>query len=695
MPVRIQEIHVKSLGPIERFSMKLGIFNLIYGHNEKGKTYLVEFLIRSLFRNPGQWQLRSLKGIGKVCVEGLEEMQVDFSPSSSLKIEDFWEKTSIGLPPDFSKLLVVKAAEVELANVEGGVDKAIMKRYLSSQEILDAIENRISKTVQASKLENNIIIGPKRGEISSREEFEQRLRIINQLFEQIDKGYSGGKRKTLSDVKEKLEGQIDLLEKAKRYLAFQINQKIKLLEQEKSRIDENKLQEARENIRLYRSNVDNYKRKVEEQTAAEEKSRHYEWLKSARELYKNRLILLAKKPHPIFLILSLVMLVSAGVLAFLQITAGAIAALGAVLLFGFLYLRKIQSFAKQAIEDEELKKLASEFSSRFDIELTGLPLIEEQLNKIEEHYNNSRLLKNQLDNELGSLTLLKTKISEQMFELAGQRQEPDAWNDTLRQLEDKLCDLQNRIQEKKIQLAGLLVDQSDYVTEKPDVEYSKQSYEQTQQRLARVSTQINEENQKLTNLKQIICNQTGDELNTNWETLIQNLREKREAVLHEYKEKTAEILGKMAVHSVLEDLRKEEDIKIGEGLRAKAVLVPLSRLTKRYKGLRLQGDTLIVTDPFHEFPLADLSTGAQEQVLLALRIGFAVKILKRNGLFLILDDAFQYSDWERREWLMDMMVDLAQNGWQIIYFTMDDHIKKLFDARGKVFGEQYKRYELS
>ncbi len=336
------------------------------------------------FETPVRWQLRSGKGSGKVRVVGLEEQEVDFSPSSSLKIEDYWDKTAIGLPPDFSKLLVVKGAEVELANVDGGVDKAIMKRYLSSQGILDTIENKISKTIQVARIENSVIVGPKRGEISSREELLRSLHTINKLFEQIDKGYSGGKRKTLADEKEKFEERLDLLEKAKQYLAFQLDQKIKSLEQEKYRIDENKFQQAKENIRLYRSNVDNYQQKAEEQKSAENKSLHYEWLKSARELYKNQLIQTAKTPKPIFLILSIVMLILTGVLAFLQITVGAIAALAALVLFGFLYIRKLVTFATQAIENEELKKLAKEFRFRFEGELTGLPVIEEQLDRIEE-----------------------------------------------------------------------------------------------------------------------------------------------------------------------------------------------------------------------------------------------------------------------------------------------------------------------
>ncbi|GAG72424.1 unnamed protein product, partial [marine sediment metagenome] len=61
--------------------------------------------------------------------------------------------------------------------------------------------------------------------------------------------------------------------------------------------------------------------------------------------------------------------------------------------------------------------------------------------------------------------------------------------------------------------------------------------------------------------------------------------------------------------------------------------------------------------------------------MLALRIGFSSKLLKKDTLFLILDDAFQHSDWERRETLVKRLADIAKDGWQIIYLTMDDHIK--------------------
>ena len=112
------------------------------------------------------------------------------------------------------------------------------------------------------------------------------------------------------------------------------------------------------------------------------------------------------------------------------------------------------------------------------------------------------------------------------------------------------------------------------------------------------------------------------------------------------------------------------------------IQAPLSLITDRYNSLFLDGDQLKVGDDFGEFEISDLSTGAREQVLLALRLGIASRVLKQDKLFLILDDAFQHSDWHRRVRLADQVVTLAKEDWQVIYFTMDDHIRDLMTEKG-------------
>jgi uncharacterized protein YhaN len=199
---------------------------------------------------------------------------------------------------------------------------------------------------------------------------------------------------------------------------------------------------------------------------------------------------------------------------------------------------------------------------------------------------------------------------------------------------------------------------------------------------------------RLHDLKQRISNETGDPFSISWPELICNLKTKREEVFKRYRDLTAEILGKIAVVKVAESIRKDENAKIEAGLNAPAVRDMLKSMTGRYDRLSLDGEALKVGDAYQEFDFKDLSTGAREQVLLALRIGFASMLSKRGRLFLMLDDAFQYSDWERRQGLVEAAAGMARQGWQVFYFTMDDHLRGLFDAKGKEFGKDYVRVEL-
>jgi len=41
------------------------------------------------------------------------------------------------------------------------------------------------------------------------------------------------------------------------------------------------------------------------------------------------------------------------------------------------------------------------------------------------------------------------------------------------------------------------------------------------------------------------------------------------------------------------------------------------------------------------------------------------------------------------------MVSLAKQGWQILYFTMDNHIRDLFNSYGEKLGEDYKFFEMN
>jgi uncharacterized protein YhaN len=196
-------------------------------------------------------------------------------------------------------------------------------------------------------------------------------------------------------------------------------------------------------------------------------------------------------------------------------------------------------------------------------------------------------------------------------------------------------------------------------------------------------------------LKQRICDITADVISSDWDDLIDHLRIKREEVSQSAKKSKAVIGSGILIKQVIDEMRLKEDESITRALESPGMSEPIRAITHTYDGVELEDNDLIVFNQVHRFPISNLSTGAQEQVLMALRIGIASYVLKERKMFLILDDAFQHSDWERRVWLVDKMADLANTGWQIIYFSMDDHIKMLFEERIRPkFKDRYQAFEL-
>ena len=158
---------------------------------------------------------------------------------------------------------------------------------------------------------------------------------------------------------------------------------------------------------------------------------------------------------------------------------------------------------------------------------------------------------------------------------------------------------------------------------------------------------------------------------------------------------TAELVAKIGLSTIIRRIEAEEDQKILENLNTGEVSNLLKKLTDRYECLDLVDDQLIVKDPYREYPLRDLSTGAREQIQLALRLGIASHVSGGTPLFVILDDAFQHSDWGRRKSLVKETVELAKQGWQIIYLSMDNHIRDLFhDTAKPILKRRFKYFEL-
>ena len=146
---------------------------------------------------------------------------------------------------------------------------------------------------------------------------------------------------------------------------------------------------------------------------------------------------------------------------------------------------------------------------------------------------------------------------------------------------------------------------------------------------------------------------------------------------------------------ILDRIEDEEDQKIQRDINTKEVSALLQSITGSYQTLELIDDQIFVSDQYNQYSLSDLSTGAREQIQLALRMGIAARLTGGDPLFIILDDAFQHSDWNRRESLVKQAINMVKNGWQVTYLSMDDHIRDLFLKYGKAaIKKQFTYHEL-
>ncbi len=710
MGIVIDKISVKDLGPIKNFKAQFGIFNIIYSKNEKGKTFFTEFIIRSLFKNISRWSYLRAGGEGKVTIRGLEKQTIDFTPLSSKKLEDYWERSEKGLPVSMAKLLVVKGGEAGIENDEG-ISKSLVKEVLSGINILDKIDsdNNITKTVKSAEIDNNQIIISQRGEGKQYNNIKNELDSIEKLFEEIEAEYTQGILKTYRLQEKNLQNKLDQLNRAKKHLAYLISERIKKLKSKLDEIPDEELDKIGNEISIFRSKQGSYHQLKKDHKAAFEESKDFKWLESALLQYKDLLSKFIRRPGK-FLpslcgLFTAAGIITAAVLFFFyqRISASLIPLYLGTICFCFLgllisalfYIKKANNFSKQAGQNEELNKIKEEFQNRTGKMLTDISLLESTLNQQRESKSRLMVIENQLDALKKELQEQYSLIDRKITNFYGEETDEQNWETVIRELKQNNKDIKSQIESEKEELYKLGIPEEDYLSQEIEAEYSIEKHQKIQSELQYIGEEIIKQENKIENLKYRICQKTGDDPSISWEELIENLRKKREEARNELKEVSAGIIAGLAVHRVISRLRREEDQKIREGLQSKIVTGPLKDITQRYDGLVMDKDNLIISDPYHNFDIRDLSTGAREQVMLALRIGFTSKLLKEDSFFLILDDAFQHSDWEKRGILIDKLVEIAKKGWQIIYLTMDDHIKGLFDKAGKKFKNgKYKSLEL-
>ena len=710
MPVHIEDINAKGLGPLDEFTATLGKINLIYGRNEQGKTFLVEFLLKSLFKNTKGFGLRALSPTGTIQVSGLGPEPCAFSPFSRRKLEDYWEENYQGMPTNVAQLLVVKGAELDFdESSSGGVSKSIIKSFLSSERTLDTIEGKIQTTVQKATIVDGEILGNHQGELRKRKDISTRMVQLESLLNKIDQEYSGGTLTALrareNVLQENIFNQID----AKRHLAYVRSENAERIAQEIQHMEDGEFSKlVEDHIELLRKDSE---LEIKEDALGKklEKTKHYEWLSSAISDYESYLRQGASPAKRLHLILAAVFSFSAILLAsigfflnlfdvpvvdaVLYIVLGILITLGTI--SGFMYFRQQKKNERVLAQSNELKRIESSYYEKFDEPLTDVATINSKHQSMQADYYAAQTMDQDSIELKSDIKLLKTNVQNGFERLNLSSEDELLWNDQIAQLKRYLAENKNQLHQLQVELANLGIDRDEYLEVDPEIIFEKVILARHESELLRVQERIQEEETKFELLKTEIRSAISDSTSTSWDDLLENARQKYRQLMEEYRGVTSKILAGIIVTQVITDARRQEDQKIKAVLQSPVVQSPLYSITKKYNKATITGEILRVSDKFEEFDIAELSTGAREQVLLALRIGFAAKIMGTETAFLILDDAFQHSDWIRREYSIDSIITLAKNGWQIIYLSMDDHIRELFnDVVKREFEADYSYYEL-
>jgi len=699
--IRIDRIKVNRGGPLASdFELEPGDLNLIYGHNETGKTYIVETMINLLFRtgsrSPAKWNLREWDLGGRIIVSGLKDDPVPLTKTGR-KLEDYWEEGA-GLPRDLSRLLVVKAGETVLAGgEEDGVGRGILKNCLSGEGLLDKIAARISGTLQEATVQDHMIGGAQRGEVKTKIQCKERLDSLNALLRDVEEGYASGEAYSLRKRKEAIEAQLKKLEKAKRYHAAQLHKEIQALRRKKGELPaEEELSKLEADVRIHESRKKETETKSARLKELEGTSENYRWTEKALGDYSEIISKQAVSgPKPILILFALLFFVGVVVTGFLGLNISlVICGIGALAFFIFYYMGMRNALAR-AGESSELESLKADFSSRFGSELTNRAVLQAKLEKLKENHIRATSLREEVDKLTLETNSRKSSIMETLKAFTGAERPQQQWRDLIRELRNSIKQLEDKIHSLDRKLLSLAVPEGEYLEKHPGTEWDAERYDNLECELKGTEEALDREMKKLELLKTRIAQETGSK-STEWENLITELRNMLEEAAEKYRDITAEILAKIQVKTAIQEFREEENTRIADGLKRQELTKPLYALTGRYHRIRQEDDggLVLMTVEDEEYHLADISTGAREQIYLALRMGFASIAMEGQTAFLILDDAFQHSDWDRRKNIIAHTLSLVKNGWQVFYFAMDDHIRDLFLDAGRVLGDSFRRLEL-
>ncbi len=685
--MKISKIILKDYGPIKEFSLKPGNFNVIFGLNETGKTTLVEALTSVLFKTRARY--------GRP-----ENINIELDTGEKLISLPHAKQISILPRIEITSLLYIPASESELYDRR---DEP-MKFWDSLKLILSRTEKQIPFTTLIKKLREEIGYYPKSSgwKVDKQrliDNEKDRLEKLREFIKKIGEVEIEKKElKRLTAEYSSLKKELELIENTKKYKFYQhlkrlcdeyFDKKYSLeLYQRYAEDDLIKWQELE-------VKKENLKRHLEEKTQIEAEINSLN--KEISEILK-KLDWLEK--HDIRQRISLRSEIGNEPNFFYPILIFLTGFLFLILSFRFnfsiiiplvIFLISIMSFTIVAIKKASIRIKKLRLDEILNIARLYLPevqTIEELEKSIKMLEDNKIRIETLLDTKKDRLNLLSTLGSSESIEREMEELRNKTGCGTIVQLKAKI-EAKNKIQDE---IRAIGVEIAQYLNESDDKKWKRLIDERE------ISPPLKEcdtsRAEKLEGRMKILKEQI-DKLMEEIK-IFEEVQKRRYDIVNEIdapgeifklenrlKEYELELRAVQKAEEILNQMSNELDNFIEKLIYGEDSLSEYFHfVTQKYKEVKIENRDFIAVDNMgNRYSIEKLSSGTKDQLLLCFRFS-ALKKICPGGIFLILDDAFIFADWDRRRRLIELLKKFIDEGNQVFYFTSDEHTKDLLVEYG-------------
>lgn len=696
MSIRIRTISLEAFAHAKKKRrFEPGQVTLFFGKNESGKSILVRSILGSVFKVNKTNRPTNTDTI--VEIEGLSQDTVRFTSKSKQSIEQILSVGKELLLQDLSRLCVVSEGNLSLDNKErNNITVETLRGYFSDQNIRNKVLGRINLVVKNGSLTSDGPIGKNQGEFLALRELEEQLAQIEAYVENLNENYTEAKLSSLFSNVERIKDRLAQINKAKIATAWQIKQEIEKLRQfsEGSPIRNvieainviKLIHESEEKAKALKLEVENYGNLEDDLAWCDGAINFLSTQKSPASLSNMRLFLLFFSSA---IFISLLVAVYLDQLFWAGFS-------GTLLFISFLLFAWMnQADQTQKFHQQEIRKTFAEFTRRFDRKDPSLVDLKQVRDRLSQNKGKLEGLESRYQEEIVRLKQNWDELREQCSLIGIPfTKQIDLLEKKLQEREQSLKDSQKRQELLTNTLMGLGLKEEEIYEITVNSTYShEEEIDQTE------SLNIHQQEINSLEANNAVLLQKGRSIlgikSSDYAFLevLDEIGQKRERLIQEIRQHKAAIMAGILVNNYFLNLTAREDETINRILQQSQISQFLKMFTEHYSSIAFDENEVIVRPD--DIKLSELSTGTQEQVLLAIRFGILRHYLTQQSMFIILDDAFQHSDWDRRLKLVDSLGTLASEGWQILYFTMDEHVRSLFESRLKPrFKDQFKLYDL-